>query len=161
MAKAGEADPAGVWQMINSRGDLDRLLPEAAAAAAVGETRPHELSQLRALLANVVNAYRIFVRQKDKAHSRQMLSLAAPVLPVCGVVARECVCACACVHARARVCACVRAHARMRLTKPTHDRHLSLIYLWCSFDLIFCFAAKTAKALVLMCSANCLIVWGR
>ena len=115
MAKAGEADPAGVWQMINSRGDLDRLLPGAAStAAAVGETRPHELAQLRALLVNVRNAYRIFVRQKDRAHSRQMLSLAAPVLPVCAVVARgcACVCACACVHARARVCACVRACAR-------------------------------------------------
>jgi len=83
LAKAGNADVQGVWRLLDERGDLKRELARQGSGGEVegfgvgSGGHPNELEYLRQVMVNIVQAYHVYVRQKDGAHDRQLLSLVA------------------------------------------------------------------------------------
>ena len=76
----GKSDPTGVVNIIRKRGDLGSLFADPTTSVNSSE----ELGRLRALRSNLVSAFQIYSKQKNKHISRALLSLVAGTQPLKG-----------------------------------------------------------------------------
>ena len=74
----GKSDPTGVVNIIRKRGDLGSLFADPTTSVNSSE----ELGRLRALRSNLVSAFQIYSKQKNKHISRALLSLVAGTQPL-------------------------------------------------------------------------------
>ena len=74
----GKSDPTGVLNIIRKRGDLGSLFTDPTTSV----NSSGELGRLRALRSNLVSAFQIYSKQKNKHISRALLSLVAGTQPL-------------------------------------------------------------------------------